>query len=223
MRLLIAEADAAVAAELGAAMATIGHLPTIVADGRTALAQAADGAVDAAVINAALPHVDGITLVERLRAGGINLPVIMVSVLDDLTQRLRGLDAGADDFIVLPAAPAEIDARLRAIFRRIGASTDSGILRAGDIEVNEVKHRATRAGRVLALQNLEFRLLVELVRNAGDVVTRDMLYARVWHYDAPPRTNLVEAYMRRLRRQLTVRGETNPIATIRGRGYMLRA
>jgi len=168
-----------------------------------------------------LPYVDGVEVAKLLRDRDIDVPIIMLTALADLEQRLIGLDAGADDYLVKPAAPAEIDARLRAIVRRAARTSDSGIMRVGDIEVNEVKYRATRAGRVLVLPKLEFQVLCELVRNANSIVTRQMFYQNVWKYDFEPTTNIIESYIRHLRLHLNQPGERDPIATIRGVGYMI--
>lgn len=221
MHLLIVEDDARAATLLASDLAELGHSAAIAPDGRAALVQAAEGVFDAILLDIMLPHLDGVSVAQRLRAQSIELPIVMLTALGELDQRLEGLEAGADDYLVKPAAPSEIDARLKAIMRRLAGSGSSGVLRAGDIEINEIKHRASRAGRPLVLQNMEFRLLAELVRNADSIVTRQMLYQKVWNYDFEPRTNVVEAYVRRLRMQLNQADERDPIATIRGVGYML--
>jgi two-component system OmpR family response regulator len=221
MHLLVADSDARVAAALLADLVACGHQGVVAGDGRQALAMAVDGGFDAMLADAALRYVDGIALVALLRERGIDLPIILTSEIADPDQRIAGLDAGADDYLIKPVFAAEIAARLRAILRRSARGQDAGVLRAGDIEISEIKHRATRAGRPLALQNLEFRLLCELVRHTGTVVTREQLYRNVWHYDAVPATNIVESYIRRLRQRLNQPGERDPITTIRGIGYML--
>jgi two-component system OmpR family response regulator len=221
MRLLMVDNDARSAGQTSLGLQAIGHQVVSAADGRQALALAVNDHVDAMLLEVRLPFVDGMAVVRKIRAHGIDMPIIMLTMMDDLESRVGGLDAGADDYLIKPTAPEEIDARLRAILRRTARGHDAGVLRAGDIEVNTIKHRALRAGRPLLLQNLEFRLLCELVRHANSVVTREMLYRTVWHYEAPPATNIVESYMRRLRRQLNRPGEHDPIRTIRGVGYML--
>ncbi|MDF0489929.1 response regulator transcription factor [Sphingomonas sp. H39-1-10] len=221
MRLLIAENDPAAAKLLAQDLAALGHACEIVGDGRAALAQATESRFDAILLECLLPFVDGVAVTALLRDRGIDLPIVMVSVVEDLDQRLIALEAGADDYLVKPAAPAEIDARLRVILRRGASTRKSGVMWAGDIEVNEIKRSATRAGRAIKVQNIEFRILCELVRNVNTVVTRQMLYEAVWNYETPPRTNVVESHMTRLRTHLTQPGERDPIATIRGAGYML--
>ena len=220
MQLLVVEDDAMAAKQLVADLAELGHGSMVAQDGRAALSLATDAKFDAVLLDVMLPYVDGVGVAKLLRERGIDVPIIMLTALGDLDQRLDGLDAGADDYLVKPAAPAEIDARLRAIVRRAGRANESGVLRAGDIEVNEVKHRATRAGRALVLQNLEFRILCELVRNANSVVTRQMLYQTIWNFDFEPATNVVDAHIRRIRLQINQPDERDPIKTIRGVGYM---
>jgi two-component system OmpR family response regulator len=221
MRLLIVEDDERAAMQLVADLEELGHEMQVAADGRAALQQAADGRFDGILLDVMLPYVEGVEVVRLLRDRKIDTPIIMLTALGDLDQRLAGLEAGADDYLIKPAEPAEIDARLRAILRRAERSNDSSIMRVGDIEVNEVKHRVTRAGRSIKLPHLEFQLLCELARNANSVVTRQMLYRNVWHYDFEPTTNVVESYIRRLRVQLNQAGERDPILTLRKVGYML--
>ncbi len=223
MQILIVEDDPRAAKQLVSDLAELGHDTAIAADGRAALAVATDGKFDAILLDVMLPFVGGVDVARKLREGHIGVPIIMLTALGDLDQRIAGLEAGADDYLVKPAAPAEIDARLKAIQRRAAQTTDSGVMRAGVIEVNEVKFRAIRAGRLLNLQKLEFLVLCELVRNADSVVTRQMLYQNVWHYDFEPTTNIAESYIRRLRLQLNAPGEIDPIVTVRGVGYMLKS
>lgn len=223
MRLLIVEDDSAAAKQLASDLAGYGHHCEIAGDGRAALIQATESRFDAILLECLLPFVDGVGVTALLRDRGLDVPIMMVSALADLDQRLICFEAGADDYLVKPAAPAEIDARLRVILRRGAGVQKSGVMWAGDIEVNEVRRSATRAGRALKLQNMEFRILCELVRNVNTVVTRQMLYQAVWNYDAAPKTNIVESHMTRLRNTLTAPGEDDPIATIRGVGYMLSA
>lgn len=221
MRLLIVEDDSAAAKQMTADLRQLGHDCDIAVDGRVALTQATEARFDAILLDCLLPFVDGVAVTALLRDRGIDLPIVMISAVDDLDHRLIALEAGADDYLIKPAAPAEIDARLRVILRRGASTQKSGVIWAGDIEVNEVKRSATRAGRTLKVQNIEFRILCELVRNANTVVTRQMLYEAVWNYDFVPKTNIVESHMTRLRAHLTQAGERDPIATIRGVGYML--
>jgi len=221
MRLLVVEEDPRAAKQLVADLEELGHETMVAADGRAAIVAVTDGKFEAVLLDVMLPYVDGVGVAKLLRERDIDVPIIMLTALADLDQRLTGLDAGADDYLIKPAAPAEIDARLRAIVRRAARSGDSGIMRVGDIEVNEIKYRATRADRQLVLPKLEFQVLCELVRNANSIVTRQMFYQNVWKYDFEPATNIIESYIRHLRLHLNNPGETDPIVTVRGVGYMI--
>ena len=221
MRLLVVEDDVRAAKQLVADLDELGHEALVAPDGRAALSAVTDDKFDAVLLDVMLPYVDGVGVARLLRERNLDMPIIMLTALGDLDQRLAGLEAGADDYLIKPAAPAEIDARLKAIFRRAARLNNSGVMSCGDIEINEVKHRAARAGRILKLRTLDFRLLCELVRNMNSAVTRQMLYQAVWGYDFEPTTNIVESSIRHLRAELNQPGERDPIITIRGVGYML--
>lgn len=221
MKVLIVEDDYRAARLLVAALSEIGYETVVAEDGRIALALASAQSFDAVLLDVMLPQLDGVSVARALRERGLNVPILMLTALGDLDERLAGLDAGADDYLVKPAEPLEIDARIKAIKRRAERTNETGVLRAGDIEVNEIKFRAVRGRRVLALPKLEFQVLCELVRNRNSVVTRTMFYSSVWGFDFEPTTNIVESYIRRVRVQLTLDGEEDPIVTIRGVGYMM--
>ena len=221
MKVLIVEDDYRAARLLVSALSEIGYETVVAENGRVALALASAQSFDAVLLDVMLPQLDGVAVARALRERGLNVPILMLTALGDLDERLAGLDAGADDYLVKPAEPLEIDARIKAIKRRAERTNETGVLRAGDIEVNEIKFRAVRGPRVLALPKLEFQVLCELVRNRNSVVTRTMFYSSVWGYDFEPATNIVESYIRRVRVQLTLDGEDDPIVTIRGVGYMM--
>ncbi|PTS84477.1 DNA-binding response regulator [Sphingomonas sp. HMWF008] len=221
MKILIVEDDHRAAKLLVAALSEIGHEAIVAEDGRIALALASAESFDAVLLDIMLPHLDGVSVARALRERGLNVPILMLTALGDLDERLAGLDAGADDYLVKPAEPLEIDARIKAIKRRAERTNETGVLRAGDVEVNEIKFRAVRNGRLLVLPKLEFQVLCELVRHRNSVVTRAMFYSSVWGFDFEPTTNIVESYIRRVRVQLTLNGEEDPIVTIRGVGYMM--
>lgn len=221
--LLIVDDDDALAALMERALAAFGHRSVIVGNGREALERIATEAFDLIVMDRILPGMDGITLLKRLREAGIIMPVVMLTALGQVTHKVEGLNAGADDYLVKPIDPAELNARLHALHRaRRWEGTESDTLRAADLVVSPTKFRAWRAGKALDLANIEFRLLAEFVRNAGAVLTRPVLLERVWGYDFEPATNIVDAYVRRLRMKLTEHGGDDPIVTLRGVGYMLR-
>jgi two-component system OmpR family response regulator len=224
LHLLIVEDDAALAALLARQMENFGHRATVVDNGRDAVNAVSNQAFDVVILDRVLPGMDGIAVLERLREARVTLPILMLTALGLSMNKVEGLNAGADDYLVKPVDAHELNARVHALHRARSWATEEGdTLSAGDIVVSPTKFRAWRAGRPLDLPNIEFRLLAEFVRNAGAVLTRPMLLERVWHYDFEPTTNIVEAYIRRLRMKLTEHGGDDPIATLRGVGYLLRA
>ena len=223
LQLLLVEDDAAYAAALADELRGIGHTVTIAGDGRAALTAMNEAAFDAVILDRMMPRLDGMSVLQTLRSGGMTLPVIMLTALSASQDKVEGLEAGADDYVVKPVAASELQARLTAILRGRGWTASSAdTLQAGDIVVSPTTFRAWRHGRPIDLAKLELKLLIELVRNADAVLTRAMLIERVWGYDFMPDTNLVDVHIRRLRRKLTEGGDDDPIQTLRGIGYMLR-
>lgn len=223
LRLLLVEDDAPLAELLARDLEEIGHGVRHVADGAEALRLLTDEPFDAVVLDRMLPALDGISLLERLRRQNVTLPVVMLTALGRAPEKIEGLHAGADDYVVKPVSAQELDARLQAILRgRQWMMKGDDTIRAGAIVVSPTKHRAWRDGRDLDLPVTELKLLAELARNAGSVVTRAMLLERVWEYDFEPTTNVVDVYIRRLRQKLTAAGEGDLITTMRGVGYMLQ-
>lgn len=224
MKLLLVEENIASAAALSGDFGALGHAVTVIDDGRRALLTLGSEAFDAMLLGRTGATLDSISLVRSLRGDGMTLPVLMLGASARVVDKVEGLEAGADDYVVKPADADELNARLKALLRARGwADARNDTISAGDIVVSPSRHRAWRAGKPLELGMLEFKLLAELVRNADMVVTRPMLLARVWNYDAPPATNVIESHMSRLRARLTADGGTNPIKTLRGTGYLLRA
>ena len=223
LQLLLVEDDAAYAAALADELRGIGHTVTVAGDGRAALTAMNEAAFDAVILDRMMPRLDGMSVLQTLRSGGMTLPVIMLTALSASQDKVEGLEAGADDYVVKPVAASELQARLTAILRGRGWTASSAdTLQAGDIVVSPTTFRAWRRGRPIDLAKLELKLLIELVRNADAVLTRAMLIERVWVYDFMPDTNLVDVHIRRLRRKLTEGGDDDPIQTLRGIGYMLR-
>lgn len=223
LNLLLVEDDAVFAQAMAEELRGLDHSVTVAVDGRAALAAVDSAPFDAIVLDRMLPKIDGMTVLERLRGGNMTLPVIMLTALGRSVEKVEGLEAGADDYVVKPVAAAELSARLAAVVRGrgwTGGSADT--IRAGDIVVSPTKFRAWRDGIALDLGKLEFKLLAEFVANADAVLTRAMLVERVWGYDFAPTTNIVDVYVRHLRVKLTAAGGEDPIATVRGVGYMLR-
>ncbi|WP_260597309.1 response regulator transcription factor [Sphingomonas endolithica] len=223
MRLLIIEDDQPLATLLARDLATLGHESVIIDNGRDAFALVARDRFDGIVVDRLLiGSMDGVSVIRWLRDAKVEMPIIMLTAYGMRDQKIEGLDAGADDYLVKPVDAAELDARFRAIMRRPTDTLQSGILRAGDIEVNVHMHRAWRAGRSIEVQKQEFKLLTELVRNAGGVMTRAMLIETVWGYDFDPKAKIVDSYVKRLRDALHIEGLPDPIETVRGVGYMIR-
>ncbi|WP_019515200.1 response regulator transcription factor [Sphingomonas sp. Mn802worker] len=224
MKLLLVEDDSDYAATLSRALEAMGHDVVVARDGVAAIEFNDRDQFDAIILDRMLPQMDGTTLVERLRERGQTLPVLMLSALGQSIDKVDGLKAGADDYVVKPTSVGEIDARLHALVRARGWKGEGATtLRAGAILVNPGKHRAWYGDDALDLSNLEFKLLAELTRHAGSFVTRTMLLERVWGYDFEPATNIIEVQIRALRRKLTASGSPDPIVTKRGVGYMLEA
>lgn len=222
MRLLLVEDDVATAAQLGDALRGRLHDVHTARDGRDAIFMAGDSPYDAVILDRRLPFVDGMGVLKRLRADGLTVPIVMLTALGDRSDKIDGLDAGADDYLVKPVDIGELDARLRAVTRRLPNLEEPGVLRAGTITVNLLQHKVTRAGTIVPLLGLEFATLAVLVRNAHNVVTRHMLLEEVWGYDFEPATNIVDAQIARIRTKINIGFQCDAIATIRGAGYKIR-
>ena len=222
-RLLLVDNDAALAETLSAELADFGHGVTIARNGPDALRLATEEQFNVILLDRVLPEIDGLTVLRRLRQQRVQTPVIIVTTLDRLAEKIEGLESGADDYLIKPVAAAELNARIAVVQRRrLPATDDSDTVRAGDIVVSPAKHRAWRGGVPIDLRKLELKLLAELVRHAGSVMTRATLAQRVWAYQAPPTTNVVDSYVARLRAKLMASGGDDPIVTVRGVGYLLR-
>ena len=222
MPLLLIEDDLALAAEVTAALAARDLTVTHVAEGAAGLAAALGGGFSAVITDRMLPQIDGLDIVRRLRESGDRTPILVLSALDAVDERVRGLRAGSDDYLGKPFAIEELVARVESLLRR-SASAALTTLRVDDLELDLLQRRASRAGRALDLTAREFRLLEYLARHAGKVVTRAMLLQSVWdiHYD--PQTNIVDVHVSRLRQAVDKEFERPLIHTVRGVGYALRA
>ena len=222
MHVMVVEDDAETAAYIARALGEFGHLVQVARDGRDALFEATGTPFDVIVLDRMLPILDGMTFLRRLREASVMTPVLMLSTLGGLDDRVEGLEAGADDYLVKPFAAVELNARLNALARRPPVLDDPGVLRVGELELNLFQRQVRRAGRPVTLQPREFAILAELMRHHDRVVTRTMLLERVWDYHFDPRTNIVESHMSRLRAKLKLGFDTDPIATVRGAGYIVR-
>ncbi len=224
MKILVIEDDREAAAFIVRGLEPDGHVVSIVVDGRDALLRASCEDWDLLIVDRMLPHLDGLTLVRMLRAGGTTAPVLFLTALGDVPDRVAGLQAGGDDYLAKPFALRELAARVEALGRRRRpADAPETILRAGPLEIDLLTLTARRDGELLDLQSREFRILEYLVRNAGRVVTRSMLLENVWGFHFEPRTNLVESNMSRLRAKIgPFSAAEDLIQTVRGIGYRLR-
>lgn len=222
MNLLLVDDDLDYADGLGTELRSLDHDVTLAHSAREALLAIDRDRFDAVILDRMMPVKDGTEMLRDLRARGQGVPVLMLSALGQSPDKVSGLEAGADDYIVKPTPAPEIDARLKALVRARGWTESAGdTLKCGDIVVSPGQHRAWRAGEPLDLGRLELRLLAELARHQGSFLTRAMLLERVWGYDFEPATNIVDAQIRALRRKLTANGGSDPIVTKRGVGYML--
>jgi two-component system OmpR family response regulator len=223
MKVLVIEDDTETAAYIARGLSEHGHVADHAATGPDGLFMATGDVYDILVVDRMLPGIDGLSLVRRLRAAGVRSPVLFLTALSGIGDRVQGLDAGGDDYLVKPFAFAEFMSRLQALARRPPLSDTPTILRVADLEVDLLKRTATRGGERLDLQPREFLLLEFLLRNVDRVVTRTMLLEGVWHFHFDPKTNIVETHISRLRGKLS-RGGRDPeiIQTIRGFGYILR-
>jgi two-component system OmpR family response regulator len=223
MRILIIEDDSETRDFVERGMREIGHAVTVAAEGRDGLFQATDGGFDAIVVDRMLPGLDGLSLVKMLRAAGNSTPVLMLTAIGRIADRVEGLEAGADDYLVKPFAFSELVARVNALGRRPAPQVETAKLAVGDIEIDLHRRTVHRAGKKVALQPREFSLLAELMRNSHRVMTRTMLLERVWDFDFEPKTNIVETHLSRLRSKLNAGFEVDAIETVRGAGYMIRS
>lgn len=225
LKILLIEDDQDTAGYVANGLRKAGHWVEVAADGPAGLSAARTRSHDIAVIDRMLPGMEGIELVKMLRAEGIEIPVLFLTTMSGIRDRVDGLEAGADDYLTKPFALAELVARVNSLARRtkrVGAEIKTH-LRAGDVEADLTTRTVTRAGQRINLQPQEFRILEYLMRNAGQVVTRTMLLENVWQLHFDPKTNIVESHMSRLRGKLDRGFERDMIQTIRGAGYVFRA
>ncbi len=223
-RVLVIEDDPATADEIAACLTASGFEAAQCFDGAEGLRTAMSQSFDAITLDRMLPGLDGLALVKALRDAGSEAPVLMVSALSDVDDRVDGLRAGGDDYLVKPFAPKELVARLEVLVRRHKRPTGVETrLQAADLELDLVKREAYRAGRTIELLPMEFQLLEFMMRNAGQLLTRRMIFETVWEYYFDPGTNLINVHVGKLRRKIDMPGLTPLIRTERGQGYMLYA
>jgi two-component system, OmpR family, response regulator len=220
MRILVVEDDREAAAYLVRGLTESGHRVDLASDGRQGLARARTDRFDALVIDRMLPELDGLSIIAALRAAHDVTPVLVLSALGDVEDRVTGLRAGCDDYLPKPFAFSELLARLEALTRRGNAETR---LHVADLEMDLIARTVARAERPIELLPREFRLLEYLMRNAGHIVTRTMLLEKVWDHHFDPQTNVIDVHVSRLRQKIDKGFEHALLHTVRGAGYMLRA
>jgi two-component system copper resistance phosphate regulon response regulator CusR len=222
VRLLIVEDEPEISAFIVQAVQEAGFAADAAGDGQSALALAEEGVYDAFVVDLGLPDMDGLSVIDGLRARGVRAPVLILSARRTVADRVRGLEQGGDDYLPKPFAVAELIARLRALLRRSGdPSGEATTIRVADLEIDLVRHEARRGGKPLALSHRELQLLAYLAANAGRVLTRSMILDHVWQMRFDPQTNVVDVHVHRLRGKVD-RGFDPPlIHTVRAVGYVL--
>jgi len=222
VRILVIEDDKAVAKYIGKGLDELGYTVDVAPDGKEGLFLATSEHYDALIVDRMLPHIDGLTVVQTLRASNQTIPVLFLSALGEVDDRVRGLEAGGDDYLTKPFAFSELKARLDALLRRRGSS-DAPLtaLLVEDLNMDLLTRIVTRDGQTIELQPREFRLLEYLMRYAGQVVTRTMLLEHVWDYHFDPQTNVIDVHISRLRAKIDKGHDKALLQTVRGAGYRL--
>ena len=223
MSILIVEDDPKIAAFLTRGLVQAGFASEVADDGEKGLHSALLTIFDAIIVDLMLPVLDGLTLIERLRQARVNTPVLILSAKRSVDERVRGLQAGGDDYLVKPFAFAELVARLRALIRRAGSQPEATRLAAGDLSLDLVRREVIRNGRKIDLQPRELSLLEYLLRNANRVLTKTMIMEHIWSYNIDPQTNVVDVLVCRLRNKIDKEFPDKMIRTVRGIGYVLEA
>jgi two-component system response regulator MprA len=223
MRLLVVDDDPSVREALALVLDLNGFEVTTATDGREAIHTLATDSPDAVILDVLMPGLDGLEVCRRLRATGDRTPVLMLTARSEVSERVAGLEAGADDYLAKPFAREELIARLRALLRRTGWEGDEQTLRFEDLELDPLAHEARRDDRLLELTRTEFLLLELLMRHPRQVLTRSTIFDRVWGYDFGPASNSLEVYVGYLRRKTEASGEPRLLHTVRGVGYVLRS
>jgi two-component system OmpR family response regulator len=228
MKVLLVEDDAETSAYVARGLKEQGHGVEVAADGRDGLFLAIDQSFDVVIMDRMLPGMDGLNLVKSLRAGGVETPVIFLTALGGVGDRVEGLEAGADDYLVKPFSFSELNARVNALARRPPFKAEAANLQVGGLDLNRLQRTVKLGDRPIDLKPKEFALLEYLMQNSGKVVTRTMLLEHVWDFHFDPKTTIVETHISRIRAKIEVErdagGMNGPqILTVRGAGYMLVA
>ena len=223
MKILLVEDDTQTAAYIARSLKEHGHVVDVAANGRDGLFMATGERYDVLIIDRMLPGMDGLSLVKALRSAEVKVPVLFLTTMSGIDDRVDGLNAGGDDYLVKPFAFSELLARINALSRRPPMSERAYGTAGGDLEMDLLKRKVTRGGELVDLQPREFQLLEFLMRHADQVVTRTMLLEGVWEFHFDPKTNVVETHISRLRSKVDRGRDAELIHTIRGSGYTLRA
>jgi two-component system, OmpR family, response regulator MprA len=223
VQLLVVDDDSAIREALELLLSLNGFEVTVAADGRECIRTLAEGQLDAVILDVLMPGLDGLEVCRRIRAAGDRIPVLMLTARTEVSERVAGLEAGADDYLAKPFAHEELVARLHALLRRTGWEGQEQILRFEDLELDPLAHQVHRGERTLELTRTEFLLLELLMRHPRQVLTRSAIFDQVWGYDFGPASNSLEVYIGYLRRKTEAQGESRLLHTIRGVGYVLRS
>ncbi len=223
MRILVIEDDRDAASWLIKGLKESGHIVDLAGDGEDGLNMAMSSSYDVLIVDRMLPSLDGLSVITKLRSTGQKTPVVILSALSDVDERVKGLRAGGDDYLAKPYAFSELLARVEGLGARKLLDPKDAKLKAMDLELDLMSRTVSRSGKPIVLQPREFKLLEYLVRNAGHIVTRTMLLENVWDYHFDPQTNVIDVHVSRLRSKLD-KGFAEPLLqTVRGAGYMIRA
>jgi two-component system, OmpR family, response regulator len=222
MNILVVEDDEGAADFIAAGLAARGHEATVARDGRAGYLRAVADRFDVIVLDRMLPELDGLGVVALMRREGVSTPVLFLTNLSGIDDRVDGLEAGGDDYLVKPFAFEELTARLVALARRPTLGSSATVLKAADLEMDLVARTVRRGVETIDLQPREFRLLEFLLRSEGRLITRKMLLEQVWEFHFDPKTNIVETHISRLRTKIDLGREVSLIQTVRGAGYTLR-
>ncbi len=222
MRVLVIEDDKETAQFLAKSLKESGHAVDLAGDGESGLDKGRGALHDVLIIDRMLPRLDGLSVIKTLRSEGVRTPVLVLSALGDVDDRVKGLRAGGDDYLTKPYAYSELLARIEALARRAVPEEQQTRYVVGDLVLDRLSHRVTRGGEAIVLQPREYRLLEYLMKNAGQVVTRTMLLEHVWDYHFDPQTNVIDVHVSRLRSKIDKTFEKPLLHTVRGAGYMIR-
>ncbi|MDB5428220.1 MAG: Response regulator with CheY-like receiver domain and winged-helix DNA-binding domain [Phenylobacterium sp.] len=222
-KILAIEDDATTGKEIVAELEQHGFVVEWTPDGRDGLTLALSGDFDAVILDRLLPRMDGLAIVTEMRGANVDIPVLMISALSDVDERIRGLRAGGDDYMTKPFASEELAARLEVLLRRRQAAPRQLNLSVADLDLDLISRTAHRGGAEIRLMPTEYKLLEFMMRNSGQILTRTMIFEAIWGYHFDPGTNLIDVHLGRLRRKIDRPGLAPLIHTVRGSGYALNA